>query len=283
MQTKTPFSGNLEEKAYLLGLRTGDVHARKHYRLIQADTTSPKPSQLVMFRDAFGKYGAVKSYKKKGGYTVSTNRIYCFLDSSFNFLIEKPKIIPKWAIKNNGIFYSFLAGYADSEGSWIITQHTKYNGRWKDLVFSLGTCDKEVLEQIHCKLKELGFNSHFYLVRKKGVYGNRICNYDLYRVMMMNHKDVVRLAEILQPISLHEDKKRKQLEIIDYYQKNEQLKILKRQNLGTLKISCPKCNNSKAWKNGFSKYNDKLYPRYKCAKCKKEFSGEKYAQNRSFA
>src|SRR3989338_127409 len=167
---KTPFSGNLNEKAYLLGLRTGDIHARKHYRLIQADTTSTNDAQLKMFAQAFRKYGQVKSYKKKGGYTETTNRIYTFLDLSFGFLTQKPKIIPSWIMKNNGLFYSFLAGYVDSEGSWIITHH---------------------------KLKELGYNSHFYLVRKKGTYGNRVCNFDLYRVMIMSHKDVVKLAETL--------------------------------------------------------------------------------------
>jgi len=278
MENKFSFSGDLNEKAYLLGLRTGDVHARRHYRLIQADTTSPKSAQLDMFTRAFSKYSNVKSYKKKGGYTATTNRIYCLLDSSFSFLIEKPKVIPMWIVKNDQLFYSFLAGYADSEGSWIITQHRKYNGKWKDLVFSLGTCDKKILIQIQEKLKKLGFNSHFYLVRKKGIYDSRICNFDLYRIMIMNHKDVVRLAEILLPLSLHGDKKNMQSKIIEYNKINIGQKALKKQNLGTININCPVCNNKKVWKNGFSRYMNKKYPRYKCPGCKKEFEGVNLCQ-----
>ena len=56
MITKLPFCGNLKEKAYLIGLRTGDIHARKPHRLIYAETTSTKTSQLMMFMNCFEKY-----------------------------------------------------------------------------------------------------------------------------------------------------------------------------------------------------------------------------------
>jgi len=270
-QNKFEFSGDPNEKAYLIGLRTGDIHARKHYRLIHAETTSTKQAQLLMFKKAFGRYARVKTYEKKGGYTEKTNRIYCFLDSSFEFLVKKPESIPKWILSNEGSFLSFLTGYCDSEGSWIITQHKKYNGKWKDLTFSLGTCDKTVLEQIHQKLIELGFNSHIYMVRKKGVYGTRVCNYDLYRVMMSSHKDVVKLAKVLLPLSMHEDKQRAKLRIIDYNKENIKKKLLKRKLLGTVELPCPKCDHKKTWKDGFSRSRDRKYQRYKCPACRLEF------------
>lgn len=271
--SRKPFSGELIEKAYLLGLRTGDIHARKHYRLINIETTSTQQAQLDMFQNSFGGYGKIKTYEKKGGYTEKTNRIYCFLDKSFEFLVKKPKSIPKWISNSEEAFFSFLAGYCDSEGSWIITQHKKYNGKYKDLIFSLGTCDKIILEDIHQKLKDLNFSSHLYMVRKKGIYGSRTCNFDLYRVMMANRKDVVRLAKSLLPYSMHENKRKAKERIINYHQKNMKNKLLKRKKLGTMKISCIKCGHGKVWKNGFSysKYKDKKYLRYKCPICKNEF------------
>ncbi len=217
---KKPFSGNLSEKAYLLGLRAGDINAQKHCRLVSACMTSTKEAQIKMFKDAFGKYTHVKDYEAKGGYTLKTRKINAYLDPSFDFLIGKPQTIPDWIFNDEKLFYSFLAGYCDSEASWIVTEHKRYNGKWKDLVFSLGTCDKNILEQINQKLKTLGFNSHLYLVRKKGTYGERKCNFDLYRVMMMAHEDVTRLAKNLLPLSKHEDKIKAKLNVIKYHERN---------------------------------------------------------------
>ncbi len=269
--TRHTFDGNLIEKAYLIGLRTGDVSAQKHCRLVVACTTSPKKAQMQMFRDAFEKYSHVNEYEAKGGFTEKSRKINCYLHPSFDFLIEKPKSIPDWILNDEGAFYSFLAGYCDSEASWIITEHKKYGGKWKDLVFSLGTCDKTILEQINQKLKGLGFNSHLYLVRKKGVYGTRKCNFDLYRVMMTNHKDIVKLADTLLPFSKHEEKREAKLRIIKYEKSNDEKKLLKKKNLGTIDIPCIHCGHKKVWRNGFTKQENRKYRRYKCPLCKKEF------------
>lgn len=271
---KKPFSGELGEKAYLIGLRAGDISAQKKGRLIVVCTTSPKPAQMKMFRAAFEKYSSVNEYDAKGGFTEKSKKINCFLHPSFDFLIEKPKAIPNWVLDGEKLFYSFLTGYCDSEASWIITEHKKYDGKWKDLVFSLGTCDKTILEQINHKLNELGFNSHFYLVRRRGVYGIQTCNLDLYRVMITCHKDTVKLAEALLPISRHEEKRKAQLRVINYEKQNTERKLLKKQNLGTIEISCQNCGYKKVWRNGFKKYKNKKYLRYKCPLCKKEFQGE---------
>lgn len=268
---KKQFSGKLDEKAYLIGLRAGDISAQKHCRLIAVCTTSPKKAQMRMFRDAFGKYSHVNEYEARGGFTEKSRKINAYLHPSFDFLIEKPKSIPAWVLSKDKLFHSFLAGYCDSEASWIITKHKKYNEKWRDLIFSLGTCDKTILEQINQKLKELGFNSHFYLVRRKDIYGERKCNLDLYRVMIMSHKDVVRLAEILLPLSKHEEKQKAQSRLIKYEKKNNERKLLKKKSLGTIKIACPNCGHKKVWRSGFKKYKNMKYLRYKCPMCKKEF------------
>lgn len=276
---KKTFSGELDEKAYLIGLRAGDVYAGKHAKLIMVCTTSPKKAQMNMFREVFGKYSHVNEYPAKGGFTEKTLKINSYLHPSFDFLIQKPKSIPEWVLNDKKLFYSFLAGYCDSEASWIITEHKKYNGKWKDMVFSLGTCDKTILEQINQKLKEFGFSSHLYLARKKGVYGTRTANFDLYRVMMMKHNDVVKLAETLLPLSKHEEKKKAKLRIISFWKTNTERKILKRHNLGVVEISCPKCKHNKVWRNGFRKYKNSMHPRYKCPLCKKEFEERKTNAN----
>ncbi len=262
--SRQSFSGDLCEKAYLLGLRTGDIHTRRHAQSIVAETTSPIRAQEKMFTDCFEKYGKVVSYEKKGGMTERTRRIYCALNGSFEFLLEKPQSIPGWILKDDGLFYSFLAGYADSEGSWIITGHKKYNGLYKDLFLSIATCDKAILEQINKKLKELGFKSHLYLVRKKGQYGNRICNFDLHSVRITRVKDVMNIAKILLPLSKHDNKKNKMQEMIELEPTFKRLQ--------SPEIPCPNCNHNKLWKLGFRENKKGKFRRYVCPSCNSRFA-----------
>ncbi|MDO8537389.1 MAG: hypothetical protein Q7S21_00730 [archaeon] len=272
---KKPFSGDLQEKAYLLGLRAGDIHARKHYNLVAVYAGSTKEAQINMIKECFEKYSHLNIYDsmpKRGAFTNEMQKkVVIYLHPSFGFIIKKPQRIDEWILIDEKLFYSFLSGYCDSESSWILTQHKKYDTKWKDLIFSLGSCDKKILEQINQKLIEFGFNSHFYLVREKGIYGKQNCNFDLYRVMLMRHKDVTRLAQILLPISKHADKINAMSKLINYENLNDERKLLKKQNLGTIDISCVYCGHKKIWKNGVKRYNNTEYLRFKCPSCKKEF------------
>jgi predicted RNA-binding Zn-ribbon protein involved in translation (DUF1610 family) len=268
---KLLFSENLSEKAYLIGLRAGDIYVHKKGKLIGVDTTSSKEALIKMLKNIFEKYTRVNIREvtgKNAGITGKEWKFSCWLHPSFEFLVEKPLSIPSWILKDTNSFYSFLAGYADSEGSWVITEHKKYNGKYKDIFFSLGSCDKTILEQIHERLKELGFHSHLYLVRKAGVNtGIGICNFDLYRVMILRAKEVVKLAKILLPLSQHEEKKEDMLEIIALEP------FFKRTS--SIDVSCPLCGHEKLWRCGFIVSKNKKYLRYRCPKCKKCFSGKK--------
>ena len=97
--------------------------------------------------------------------------------------------------------------------------------------------------------------------------------------MLTRYKDVVKLAKLLLPLSRHDDKKGAKLRIINYNEMNVKKKFLKKKGLGTVKMPCIKCGHKKVWKNGFSKYKNLRYPRYKCPLCKKEFElkGEVHA------
>jgi hypothetical protein len=50
---KNSFSGDLKEKAYLLGLRTGDIHCRKNHNMIRVESATSHLSQLTMFQKKF--------------------------------------------------------------------------------------------------------------------------------------------------------------------------------------------------------------------------------------
>jgi len=262
---KFPFSGNLNEKAYILGLRTGDLYATNKRKLVRIETSSSKLGLIEIFKNVFSKYGDVKVNERKGRITEKSFRTYIYLDSSFEFLVKKIEKMPEWVMNNNQNFFSFFAGYSDAEGSWIIANHKTKKGINKDSIFSLGSCDKEILQQIHQKLKELGFSSHLYLEKEKctktqlGEYSS-----DFYRIRIYG-KDVGKLANMTLPFIQHERKNKQALEIIE-------LEKIKLENLGTIGISCLYCNHKKVHKCSSYGYKGIRYKRYRCPICKKVFS-----------
>lgn len=126
---KTHFSNNLKEKAYMLGLRCGDVHARRAYNFIRITTTTTHLAFIKMMEDTFEKYSHVCTHFR---FNKDHNEwiVYCDLDDSFEFLINKPNRIPEKILNHDELFYHFLAGYMDSEGSWVITKSNENDIRF---------------------------------------------------------------------------------------------------------------------------------------------------------
>jgi len=91
---RKPFSGDEYERAYLLGLRAGDIHARKRAtNTVGVNVTTTYPAMIELFERTFGRYGHVKKYPAKGP-LVYEWYVYCDLDTSFGFLIKKPMEAP---------------------------------------------------------------------------------------------------------------------------------------------------------------------------------------------
>jgi transposase-like protein len=265
---KTSFSGDLVEKAYILGLRTGDLYATPHRKLIRVEAVSSQLNFIKMFKKIFSRYSVVKVYETKSKITEKSFKVYCYLNSSFDFLIKKLEEIPEWIMKTEEYFFSFLAGYVDAEGSWIIAKHKIKNLVYEDSIFNLGSCDKTIMQQIHQKLKELKFNSHLYLDRKAGT-GTQLGKYhsDFYRIRIYG-KDVARLAKIISPLSNNENKQKRIMKIIEL----EKMKEIKAKDLGTVEIPCLYCGYKKVSKHGSYFYKGRRFQRYKCPICKEIFS-----------
>ena len=83
---KNNFSGNLIEKAYLIGFRLGDLNcARKSERIIQVKSNTTKKAQLDLMKSLFEKYGPCYLGEDKEG----TFNFAAALNNSFEFLIPK--------------------------------------------------------------------------------------------------------------------------------------------------------------------------------------------------
>jgi hypothetical protein len=145
---KYDFSNNLDEKAYLIGFRLGDLSAClfPSKKLIRVDCTSTKSVQIKLFKNLFQNYGYVWIGKpRKDGNRVCV----VHLNHTFDFLLPKKDNIPKWIRENKGYFLSFLAGYIDAEGCIYIAKNNVAG-------LKLSSYDKKILKQIHQQLLKIG-------------------------------------------------------------------------------------------------------------------------------
>ncbi|MBI3841075.1 MAG: hypothetical protein HY297_03855, partial [Thaumarchaeota archaeon] len=113
---KTSFHGNLIEKAYIIGLRVGDLNAVRHGRAIRARVSTTHPAMMELFTGIFADYGYVHKYPKKTPLTEWEWSLECDLDSSFEFLLD-PAAEFRWIFESGAFFIAFLAGFFDADGS----------------------------------------------------------------------------------------------------------------------------------------------------------------------
>jgi len=212
---KAPFTGNLCEKAYLLGLRTGDFYAKMPKQSVRIQTTSTHTAQVNLLRNAVQDYGETKTYLSKNHAREDEWFIYADLDKSFEFLLEKPSEIPRWILSDKNCFYNFLCAYCDCEGTFNVVRSHENSVRF---IVKIKTGDKKVLEQIENTLESYGYNPQFYLSTKKGtIRGFGKNNKDIYDLTIYRKKKVLRLIGNLLPFSKHSEKIRK----IKFIQENK--------------------------------------------------------------
>lgn len=218
---KTSFSSSLMEKAYIIGLRIGDLAVTKNHNQIRISTTTTHPAQIELIEKVFSKYSHIKVYDYLNNGRKQYH-VYCDVNQSFDFLLKKSEVIPEWIICNEDLFFSFLAGYSDAEGCWSIT---KNDIKSISFGFRLSTGDKNILIQIKNKLEELGFSVSFHLSKKVGDgSGFGIRNKDIYVIQIHKRSNIIKLLEKLLPSTQHNKKIRKMSlikEIEDYKSWND--------------------------------------------------------------
>jgi intein-encoded DNA endonuclease-like protein len=204
---KKDFSGNLIEKAYLIGFRLGDLHVRRYERngkIISVECASSHPAQIELIRNLFKKYGYVRiSLPNKYGIT----RIQCALNPSFNFLLRKEDKIEPWVLRNKNLFFSFLAGYIDAEGDLgVHAINSAY--------LRVGSYDINILSQAYEKLFSMGLHPTLKLDRPRGSIVNlpKYCAQmdkvyktkgDFWRLAVYRKKDLLKLLDYVTPYLRH--------------------------------------------------------------------------------
>ncbi len=150
---RRPFLGDDVEKAYLAGLRYGDLHVVRHGRAIRVRVSTTHPAMASLFKSLFSPYGFVHEYPRVANLMGFEWTMECDLDPSFEFLLRK-LTIPELASLRSEEFLAFISGVSDAEGS--IYLHRKKSGRGSE--FSISNKDHALLSIIKKHLEERGFH-----------------------------------------------------------------------------------------------------------------------------
>ena len=210
---KKDFSGSDAEKAYLIGFRLGDLNVtkRRYGETIYVASSTTKNEQVRLMKNLFKQFGHINIVNGKRNTKKGAQDYFYFiayLNTSFDFLINKKDIIEGWILKKNKDFLHFLAGYVDAEGSFGI-----YNGFGS---FALGTYDKNIIGQIHRKLKFLGIKTENPRIMVKEGYVDKRgvkTSQDVWSLRIRRKGELYKFINLIGPYIRHLKRKRDSLRV----------------------------------------------------------------------
>ncbi|HME19743.1 MAG TPA: hypothetical protein VKF15_08420 [Nitrososphaerales archaeon] len=124
---RTPFDGTDEDRAYMLGLRHGDLSVSTPWKgAVRVSTSTTHPAMAELFRSLFESYGHVYQYAryKKDTQTYEWN-VQTILDESFAFLLQEFSDAKSWIEQSETLTLAYLSGFIDAEGSILVTHSTR--------------------------------------------------------------------------------------------------------------------------------------------------------------
>ncbi|MBI4029465.1 MAG: hypothetical protein HY376_03810 [Candidatus Blackburnbacteria bacterium] len=192
---KDDFDGNLASKAYLIGFRLGDLNVyqtSKKSSLVVARCNTTHKVQVELIANLFSLYGKVTV--SPGTYSTNVN---CYLNKSFKFLLPKYITLPAWLSRSKRASASFIAGYVDAEGNFLLNQSRAR--------FKIDSYDEEILLWIFYWLTSKKINAKFRQIAKRGqsrTNGMRF-NKDLWRLNVNSASSLLRFIEFIEPFCKH--------------------------------------------------------------------------------
>ena|SRR5579859_327657 len=206
----TDFSGDVVEKAYLIGFRLGDLNVEVEGSTIVVKCTSTRSEQIVLFRQLFEPYGhvytdeATLARRKRQSIGMSAR-----LNMTFDFLLPKQDAVPEWVLANNSSFFAFFAGYIDAEGyfrTYLVRNQPKPLA-----CLEIRSYDAVLLTQLRNGLCERGIACAPARVRVQAGYTNRAgvrSNRDLWGLGVHRKDSLRHLFTMIEPHLKHARRRR---------------------------------------------------------------------------
>jgi len=164
---RKPFDGTDEDKAYLLGLKHGDLYAYRPWTgAVRVSLGTTHPAMCELFQQLFGPYGHVYRFPR---YKQDQNsyewNLDVILDESFSFLIQDFDQSLPWVMETEARIFAYLSGLLDADGSITVTK----DGADKVALFvDYYNSNRVMLEWIRSEFKAFGFYCSLRLKFKEG-------------------------------------------------------------------------------------------------------------------
>lgn len=195
------FDGTDEDKAYLLGLRHGDLSVSKPWKgVVRVSTSTTHPAMSDLFHSLFELYGHVYQHPRYKKDTQSYEwNLNAIIDDSFDFLLEDRNSVWEWVGKNQATLIAYLAGLLDAEGSVVTTR----NKRGRTLLFATyNNSDLTLLTWVQQSLNAMGYPTSLCLNKKKGTLTKKyriIHRKDYWQLSVFGIPSVQSFLRILHP------------------------------------------------------------------------------------
>jgi hypothetical protein len=209
---RRPFDGTDEDRAYMLGLRHGDLSVSRPWNgVVRVSTSTTHPAMANLFRSLFEPYGHVYQHPR---YRIETDsyewNLIVIVDQSFEFLLENPKLIRERLLDDESAMLSYLAGIVDAEGSVGIYG----NGKGTSIQVLVYNTNLELLGFVKTALGRLGLaplgpyldkrkgttTSKYRITRRKDYWKVAIARFDqsqsLLRRLPIKHAEKVRRRDV---------------------------------------------------------------------------------------
>jgi len=189
---RKPYTGDNIEKAYLMGLRYGDLNAVRHGRAIRVKVSTTHPAMANLFESIFSPHGHVMRYPRTAPFTGYEWTLEVDLDASFEFLLEKPSMQDLERFTSSEIT-SFLAGIFDAEGT--IYLHRKRFGAGFE--FSIVNDDSHLIDLVSKWLAASGYHPCVELAVQDPFRLGYFSRGRILRVSLFRSSEVCRVLRIL--------------------------------------------------------------------------------------
>ena len=209
---RKPFDGTDEDRAYLLGLRHGDLSVSRPWRgVVRVSTSTTHPAMADLFHSLFEPYGHVYQHPRYKEDTRSYEwNLSTILDNTFEFLFLELDEIKDWLVSDRGILLAYVAGFLDAEGSVVVTR----NKRGHVLLFvTWNNSDLELLKWVRNRLREMDYPTSLCLNKKKGVRTKKYGIIHRSDYWQLSISGISRVQRFLQSIHPRHSEKLRRLQI----------------------------------------------------------------------
>jgi hypothetical protein len=198
---RRPFDGTDEDRAYLLGLRHGDLSVSRPFKgAVRVSTSTTHPAMAELFYSLFEHYGHVYQHPRYKKDTKSYEwNLSTVLDSSFDFLLQEFNDAREWLSSNRSILLSYLSGLLDAEGS-IIT--TRDNRGFITIFVDYYNSDTSLLDWVQESIRALGFHTSLRINKREGVKTKKygiVHRRDYWQLSTFGMNKIQDLVRLLQP------------------------------------------------------------------------------------